>query len=824
MPYLPLAFAFLLGAASPAAPGASIDCLQSADVDGDGKPDSVERDLGQAGIRSSQHGFLPLPVAAPAVERICLADLQADGRTEVLVGLWRATPKDPRLARRLFVFWLDYKSLAPMHMGTWAGGELVDFGTGDPDGDGKVEVLTRELDKDGRCLQRVYAWEGYSLTEQTELTRACEQTAEQALQPGFAPRPPARALLDVPSVTFERTSGRIRGRRVRAQLANIANRKRFQYLPHAARQHLVQHGFAVLRPAEPPTEFHSLYVENLYRSMPSFVTADAALHMTHLVFDQSLQAAEREVLAPTLARAVSELLHSTRRLDPGAPAPLRPALRRQQLRLAIAATLLGAEPAGLGVPAAEIQPAIQRIQAASSLGDALVPDGYAQFKLRGHYTRSETLGRYFRAFVFLSQPCCGAPEDAAVLAALLSVSPAARQILAWLEDLQRALIGPAASKSALDLLASLEPSKASWKPFLDSARWPSPEALAAEPVSLLARRWPADNSLLLRGTDPDDRPMPSPLDLLSALGSDRALELLDAECKRWPPLAGKLAEARAAVRGGALDTSSVGGRWLASLRWLLLPYPAGYAAFQRSSAWPGHALVSAAGSWAELRRDTVLYVKPPVVWLEGGDEESLPPSKAGWVEPVPELYAELGGVVGGFSKSLVAFCGQGLLRGGERMRASGPARKLQQAAELLAFLEQTARKELAGKGLSRDEHDQLCHIGSQLESILAGKGTMNLEPVPVIADVFYVGDPETNERRPLLVATGPVDEIVVAVPLGKRTILARGAVFSFHAFEFDSPMSDEEWRAMLSSGKAPAAVDWVKRFVLKARARRRARK
>ena len=55
-----------------------------------------------------------------------------------------------------------------------------------------------------------------------------------------------------------------------------------------------------------------------------------------------------------------------------------------------------------------------------------------------------------------------------------------------------------------------------------------------------------------------------------------------------------------------------------------------------------------------------------------------------------------------------------------------------------------------------------------------------------------------------------VDEIVVAVPLGRRVILARGAVSSFWHFRAERPISDDDWRAMLEAGKAPAQPAWAR--------------
>ena len=142
----------------------------------------------------------------------------------------------------------------------------------------------------------------------------------------------------------------------------------------------------------------------------------------------------------------------------------------------------------------------------------------------------------------------------------------------------------------------------------------------------------------------------------------------------------------------------MGGRWLLALRWLLLPFDEGYPEFQRTDAWADHGMVTAAASWAELRRDTILYVIPPVQWAEGGDEDALPPGQAAYVEPNPELYAALSDVLGGLEQTLRSAGGTT-----ETRRSGRPAlRLIGEGRRLLRLFEEAAQRELAGEGLTID--------------------------------------------------------------------------------------------------------------------------
>ena len=636
------------------------------------------------------------------------------------------------------------------------------------------------------------------------------------LKPDFTAAVEIPKLLQERPLTFDRTPGRIRWVRVKGDLSNIANRGKYRWLSRAARRHLKKNAFVVVRPKDPYGEFHHVYNENTYLGLPSLITSDVALHLTHLLFDNAVQKMETEVLGPALTRMVKRMRDQARQLAGKVDRKLAKPLDRLLLRLQIAGVMLDSDTSGLSKERLErIKVETDRILKATGPTTNELGVDYQVYRVRGHYTQSEALRRYFRAYLFLSQPEIKDPLEVALLTALALSDENNRKTLEWFEGFGSLLVGPAANITPLSLQSRAR-DIFSEKPSLEQlAAAKDPIIRPGKSVTLIARRWPADNDVLTVGVEVGKRPFPDPLDLLATLGSKRARKLLEPQVKQFPSLGPRLDKAAEMFKQGQLaGSASVGGRWLLSLRWLLLDYPKGYASFQRSRAWSTHKLVTAAASWTELRRDTILYVRPPIVWAEGGDEERLPPSRAGYVEPVPELYAELADVLASLRRGLESFGGKGL---GDRRSPRKPdaVKILKNGEELLHFLEEMARKELTGRGLKRSEHETLSSIGGWFEDILAGRGRLDLDPVPVIADVYYFGDPNTMKKQPLLVATGPVDIIVAAVPLGKRVILARGPVFSFYSFVGDRPMNDQEWRKMLEEGGAPEQPSWAKPIPLK---------
>jgi|GEM_PF-1702190 len=782
-------------------------CAQEGDVNGDGHPDRVRLDATTAAIEvHTNNGPKTVAISLPAaaITRVCLGQLDDSGQARVVVGVVRPTTKDGTFRQRIFVYRYEHETLRSHFLGTEAGGWLQHFGVADLDEDGRDEVVARELTDEGP-VTRAYTWEGFGFRERKELAEAAP--AYQFHPPTFEnPRfePPPGTKLSAPTPSWTRTAAQAPHVEVRRGLGNVANLHAFRWLHTDARNHIENHGFVVVTPPAPPPQFHSLYIENQYLSLPSFVSADAALHFTHMVFDDVLQDVEQHLMGPVLTRFVGTMCWQATYLRDRVPGSMTDALDRVLLRLRVAESVLTGSLDSVPPPLRSTVQAELDAMEQRGPSPAHICDGYGNFVVRGHYTKTEALGRFFKAHLLLATAEARDPQEVSVLTALAVSDPAQRQRLLALDGLARALVGPAAAQTPLDRVAQIRDdlgTTPTWDQLATfSAKLASPQSTRTpDPilsVALLARRWPADNDLL---ADPERTSLPDPLELLAVLGSDRARARLLTEAADPAAMTARLDRHAAALRAGRRsDPSSAGGQWLLSLRWVLLPYPGGYPAFQRTDAWADHNMVSAAASWTELRRDTILHVQPPIVWAEGGDEDALPPGKAAYVEPVPELYRDLGEVL---EKTRAAVVRVSDLPG---LEVIGRSRSL------LSLFEQAATQELRGQGLSREQHEQLRRTGEVFEEVLAGDGTLRLDPVPVIADVAHLHDPGTTARTSMLMAaTGPLDVIVVAVPLGKRVILARGAVSSFHSFESNEMMTDEAWREKLEQGNAPPRPPWA---------------
>jgi hypothetical protein len=147
------------------------------------------------------------------------------------------------------------------------------------------------------------------------------------------------------------------------------------------------------------------------------------------------------------------------------------------------------------------------------------------------------------------------------------------------------------------------------------------------------------------------------------------------------------------------------------------------------------------------------------------------------------------------------------------------AGSLQWFRQTLRSLETVSEKEQAGIELTEDEQSDIWAICGDVEGISCSL---------VDDDVSYwfevdeterfmacVADVANSQDRCLEVGVGAGNTIYVLVPIDGKWTLTRGAVFSYHEFEWPASdrLTDEKWQQMVKSGKAPDPPIWTKSFI-----------
>ena len=231
----------------------------------------------------------------------------------------------------------------------------------------------------------------------------------------------------------------------------------------------------------------------------------------------------------------------------------------------------------------------------------------------------------------------------------------------------------------------------------------------------------------------------------------------------------------------------------------------------QNTAWARKNLQTYAGSWTELKHDTILYAKQSYAEMGGGGDQPLVDDR-GYVEPATEVYARLAGLLKRTREGLE-----------QRKLLSVELSTLIKNMEDLALkLKTISEKELRGGLLTDDEFELIRSYGGQLEHFWlevnredmdkAGSTQMDYldqNPAALVADVAT--DPKNG--KVLEEGTGFVNELYVNVRVDGQPRVAKGAVYSYYEFTetLANRLTDKKWRAKLKSDP-PAMPDWTQSF------------
>jgi hypothetical protein len=636
---------------------------------------------------------------------------------------------------------------------------------------------------------------------------------------------------------------------------------------------LAEHGFVAVGDS-PTLTFATTYLDLYDNDLPVFVSADSMLFALHSSFDAMLMDFELRVLVPE-SGAMLAAMHAQLAAElKGLPEPLQPAARDLDVYLAVARSLLGEAPVAPVVAGSQLE--VDRILAAAAglqpaaleLFGATTEYDFSQLEPRGHYEDEPALQRYFKAMMWLGrtdmamvvydeaqQPHFNrrALEAAFLSNHLLSGSGADAQ---WtrIDKVLTRLIGERDSMNPTDMTK-----------FMAETGVDSPEALAkasdellygaliASPYGLqrimsqimytdptapqvvlprvyllLGQRFTLDSYVFnnvtfdrvkdLRTGEKVTRMLPSELDVQFVLGNNAAAHHLAPELEKFG-YQGVLHELRFLADAHPAEhwDGTFYDGWLSAIRSLSDQddFDARPQAM-RTAAWADKNLNTQAASWAELRHDTLLYVKQS---YSGGIECEYPDA---YVEPVPGFYARLGHL-GKLGADMVAELEDD---GFPVERAEVFFADLQATS---ATLEAIAHKELEGAELTQAEFD---FLRGTIEMELVGCGETHYdgwyarlhydaakiaEFKPTIADVHTAPTDEFGAKKGwvLHAATGrPMLMVFTTEDCGgvKSYI---GPISSFHSVltENFERKTDSEWAETLGGDAPPVRPAWTDSFV-----------
>ena len=614
--------------------------------------------------------------------------------------------------------------------------------------------------------------------------------------------------------------------------------------------------------------YKSIYLEDLL----VYVSADSILYAVHESYDTILAQLELVSLSPTLQRMLATMQSA---LASGAAADLPKQARLDaDLYLSVAKSLLAGSwsPPVAGGDADSAKALYEGAVAHSGWKNVVLFDvsrdvDFSQFEPRGHYKDSEELSRYFRAMMWLgridfriletqqdhSQVFNRRQLEAAyVLRALMNdqsmkdwknvdsaigtfVGEHDNMVLPELDALLADLgVADAASLAAVDdaTIAQAITAGGYGTQRISSHIMINGLGSGTMPLSstflLFGQRYVLDSHVFsnvvydrVQGGSVK-RMMPNPLDVsFAALGNDQAGLLLGPELEKYS-YASDLASMRilADAHPASYWQENLYNLWLGALR-TLSPgkAPAGLPSVAGTEAWGRRLLNTQHASWAELRHDTILYVKQSYT---GGASCDYPDA---FVDPYPELYGKIAEIASR-GAALTASLDYGNNPGFQSW-VSGYFDKTQATALTLKAM---AEEQQSGAPHSAE------HIAFINQAVVIQEGcgepsgfdgwyaslffnpAKAIELDPVVADVHTQPTDEGGAPvgRVLHVGTGMPRTMVVTTNgcSGPRAYVGLVSSYFEKITENFERLDDEQWSSDISA-KTPDDVPWMQPIVVR---------
>lgn len=628
-------------------------------------------------------------------------------------------------------------------------------------------------------------------------------------------------------------------------LSNIENINQFSGFTKTQIKSLAENGFVVL-PSK-STRMHYIYDSNEYEGIPNFITADSVLHTYHQFYDKSLTGIELGYLYDDLELLCRQMLVHSIRLSQTLEDEKLIALQERNIIFFLVAGMLMAgsteiqEIAGNYlieeerpvIPDELYETAAHEYTMINEAGGIALSDyfgfdfDYSQFKVRGHYTKSEELGRFFKTMMwygtapipFFDEEGNYLPDN--VLQSLLiahttfldSDGICSAELWSRIYKPTSAYVG---ISDDLDVFAVnnlrktvfgdnedpnvLNDNEYKNRLLEEVKKLPEPR-IQADYVTLstptgkqfrfMGQRYIMDSYMLQELTDSILRPIPSSLDVMGILGSSTAKNLLLNHYKpqeQWPGYESKYNKLYAEVTEYGIDTwaNNLYNGWVWSIKEALTEYDSssGMPLFMTNDAWKYKSLNTALGSYTELKHDSVLYGKQSGAEAGG----NIYYADYHYVEPNIPLYCKLLFLT---DNTVSVLNEQGMMNP-----------KLNEGAELfkevLKLLISCSLKELKNEMLSEEEYDALLSYGGRIERIsqlflegITGSSFSDWDLTDMLAT-----DIATCKSEYLSLGTGYFDEIYVVMPVGDKLYISRGPVYSHYEFVSDVRLTDEEWWAL----------------------------
>jgi hypothetical protein len=641
---------------------------------------------------------------------------------------------------------------------------------------------------------------------------------------------------------------------VNEDLSNLVNAGQYAGFTENQMKLIYEDGFVVLKPSYEYLKMHHVYEFPMYRESPVFITVDSALHLYHIFYGNSLKLLEVSSLYDKLQSLTKNMVvESLNAYNDSKYADLKDELKFAAAYFLTGAKLIDADLEGIEVPeeiASLTDDEIKLIEEAfdfarsSILGKDL---DYSQFTVRGHYAGNEKLGQYFKTMMWYGISGFPVFDETKTEPVLDMDSLTKSMIITCLllnnennfidfENIYNATALYAGMSDDLgifeirDLITKVYGQNPDLNLFKDSSYHdrlleealllPEPKiqpeytlvtAPAGRQFRFMGQRYSFDAEVMQTLIKPIIRPVPSGLDVIASFGSIRAEELLDTYYKpkeawdKYEENLNLMRKKQAEITDDEWKSDLYKG-WLWSIKSAAVSFEdmEGMPSFMRNQKWTDKNIHTALGSYAELKHDSILYMKQSGAEMGGGLEPITPYN---YVEPNVEVYAKLKWLAENTKAQLEA----------RNMLKDEIGQVLDQIIKIQDTLMVVSVKELTNQAITEEENLDLYRYGGMIDSIIQimqmnlirhGVDTSNDFTTALIADVSTIAPNSLFPKGTYLeIGNGLPCEIYVVCQTNGKTYLARGALFNYYEFLSDKRLTNHEWQTMVGVKRMAMVYD-----------------
>lgn len=636
---------------------------------------------------------------------------------------------------------------------------------------------------------------------------------------------------------------------INKDLSNLFNAGQYTGFTEEQKNSIYEDRFVVLKPSYSDLQMHHIYEFPMYKKSPMFISVDSALHLYHIFYDNSLKYIELSSMYEKLDKLSQNMLKKSIEYynDPQYE-NLKEELKFVSAYFMTACRLMEINIDEHNIPS-EISSMVDKeiilIDDASDFKESpiLKKDlDYSQFVVRGHYAGNDNLIRYFKTMMWYGQ--CGFPvfmdkeaeptldmDNMVKSMIITSLALSDEETFKNYENIYSTTAIYTGLSDDLgifeyrDLIKKVYGSNPDINIFKDTSYndklleqallLPEPKiqakySMVTTPVGkqfrFMGQRYSFDAETMQNLIEPQLRPVPSGLDVISAFDNKRAEEILDIYYEpkiNWSKYTENLEIMRNKEKFITDDEwkSDLYNGWLWSLKSSSVSFEDvdGMPQFMRNQKWTDKNIHTALGSYAELKHDSILYKKQSGAEMGGGGGEMTIPYN--YVEPNVEVYAKLTWLAKNTKENLSI----------RNMLDERSTKVLDSIIEMQETLMNVSVKELTNQAITEEENIKLFQYGGRIDYVMRSLNYMLMDAgikdddnytSALIADVSTVApDAYVPSGHYLELGNGLPCEIYVVCNTNGKTYLAKGALFNYYEFLSDKRMTDEEWYNLIGIKK-----------------------